>query len=142
MIPCLGMGSRYCFSCPQLRLITLLKFERHFSGRPGIAGTNYRLSKAALIGVWGQQAEGQPAVPGACSPNLPEGLADANAWSFPGDWLFLCRKMYAPVCFFSTVLCVHVCAQECVCARRHAYAHGCLCFMCWGMHVGLCVCLC
>lgn len=102
MMPCLGMGSQYCFSCRQLRLITmLLKFERQFSGRLRIAGTNYRPSRAALIGVWGQQAEGQAAVPGACSPNLPAVLVEANAWLFQGTGCFFIKRYVVCVCTYT-----------------------------------------
>lgn len=93
----------------------LLKFERQFSGRPRIAGTNYRLSRAALIGVWGQQAEGQPAVPGACSPNLPVALVNADAWLFQGTGCFSAER--DPVCSFSTAL--YARKQECVHSRKH-----------------------
>lgn len=138
------MGSRYCFSCRQLRLITmLLKFERQFSGRLRIAGTNYRLSRAGLIGVWGQQAEGQPAVPGSCSPNLPAAMANANAWLFQGTGCFFAERYH--VCSFSTVLCMYLSTQECMHSCKQVYAHVCVLYvgmymlgyvyMCVGVHV-------
>lgn len=55
-----GKSIRLCGR--QLRWITtLFTFERQFSGRLSVAGTNYEPSDAALIREWGQQAERQPA---------------------------------------------------------------------------------
>lgn len=167
------MGSQYCFSCRQLRLITmLLKFERQFSGRLRIAGTNYRPSRAALIGVWGQQAEGQAAAPGACSPNLPAVLVEANAWLFQGtDCFFIeryvlcvcvhahihtCKHVYTHVCICVCVLrCVDMCVYmlDCVYVYKCEYIYIYICtgciymyivFVCWGTCVLVCcsVCMC
>lgn len=155
------MGSRYCFSCRQLRLITmLLKFERQFSGRLRIAGTNYRPSRAALMGVWGQQAEGQAAVPGACSPNLSAVLVEANAWLFQGTVCFFIERhvsmsihMYVYVWYVD--MCVYICWNVSVYKCENIYLYWvyihvymcvlgyiCACMLqCVYVYVRMCVCV-